>query len=170
MNSTNERLQLTAFGVLSFDCYGTLIDWETGILRALDPLMSKSLGRPSQEQLLQSFAIHESEQQIQTPGMVYSELLATVHERLCRQWDIPAVEAAHEAFGQSIGQWPAFPDSVAALQYLKQYYKLVILSNVDRRSFEQTNKSLGVEFDAMYIAEDIGSYPTRLDVRRHLDD
>jgi hypothetical protein len=57
--------------------------------------MSKSLGRPSQEQLLQSFAIHESEQQIQTPGMVYSELLATVHERLCRQWDIPAVEAAH---------------------------------------------------------------------------
>jgi 2-haloacid dehalogenase len=158
MNSTDKRLQLTAFGVLSFDCYGTLIDWETGILRALDPLMSKSSGRPSQEQLLQSFAIHESEQQIQTPGMVYSELLATVHEGLCRQWDIPAVEADHEAFGQSIGQWPAFPDSVAALQYLKQYYKLVILSNVDRRSFEQTNKSLGVEFDAMYIAEDIGSY------------
>ena len=69
-----------------------------------------------------------------------------------------ATAADHCAFGSSVGNWPAFPDSASALGYLKQHYKLVILSNVDRLSFAASNKKLGVTFDAVYTAEDVGSY------------
>jgi 2-haloacid dehalogenase len=67
-------------------------------------------------------------------------------------------EDAHQRFGQSVPAWPAFADSAAALHYLKKYYTLVILSNVDRASFAASNKRLMVEFDAIYTAQDVGSY------------
>jgi 2-haloalkanoic acid dehalogenase type II len=90
--------------------------------------------------------------------MIYSELLGQVHRRLAEEWGIAASEAAHRTFGGSVGSWPAFADSAASLAYLGQFYKLVILSNVDRKSFAQSRKRLGVAFDAVYTAEDIGSY------------
>jgi 2-haloacid dehalogenase len=90
--------------------------------------------------------------------MRYAELLATVHKRLAHHWHIPSTDAEAEAFARSIADWPAFPDSAPALQYLKQYYKLVILSNVDRLGFMASNRKLQVAFDAIYTAEDIGSY------------
>ncbi|TIO09107.1 MAG: haloacid dehalogenase, partial [Mesorhizobium sp.] len=62
------------------------------------------------------------------------------------------------AYGESVKDWPAFADSAEALRYLKQHYKLIILSNVDNKSFSFSNKKLGVDFDAIYTAEDIGSY------------
>jgi 2-haloalkanoic acid dehalogenase type II len=150
--------RLSDFEVLSFDCYGTLIDWESGLLRALEPIATASPQQPSETELLQSFAIHESEQQRQTPGMLYADVLAAVHERLCRQWGVAAAQAEHAAFGRSIESWPAFPDSVAALAYLKRHYKLFVLSNVDRASFAHSNARLEVEFDGVYTAEEIGSY------------
>jgi 2-haloalkanoic acid dehalogenase type II len=150
--------QLGAFKVLSFDCYGTLIDWESGILRALEPLTSKAGVEPPPERLLASFARHEAAQQAQAPGMLYSDVLSSVHEGLCREWDVPATEADHRAFARSIAAWPPFPDSPAALRYLQKHYELVILSNVDRRSFAATNESLGVAFDEVLTAEEIGSY------------
>ena len=151
-------MQLGDFKVLTFDCYGTLIDWETGILRALGPLRAK-LPRPiSDEATLEAFARHESAQEARTPSAIYSELLAMVHRRLAREWRVKAGDADHRSFGQSVGDWPAFPDSEAALHYLKRHYKLVILSNVDRASFARSNRRLGVEFDAVYTAEEIGSY------------
>src|SRR5262249_7551628 len=146
------------FKVLTFDCYGTLIDWETGILRALGPLRAKLSRDISDEIALETFARHESAQEAETPAMVYSELLSVVHRRLARELQVKASEAEHLAFGQSVGDWPAFPDSTSALRYLKHHYKLVILSNVDRASFVRSNRRLEVEFDAVYTAEDIGSY------------
>jgi 2-haloalkanoic acid dehalogenase type II len=151
-------MQLGDFSVLTFDCYGTLIDWETGILRALGPLRTKLPQGLSDEAVLEAFARHESAQEAETPAMIYSELLTVVHRRLAREWRADAGESEHRAFGQSVCDWPAFPDSAAALQYLKRHYKLVILSNVDRSSFARSNRRLGVEFDAVYTAEDIGSY------------
>ena len=68
-----------------------------------------------------------------------------------------------EAYGLSVRDWPAFEDSVEALRYLKQHYKLIILSNVDNRTFSYSNARLGVEFDAIYSAEDIGAYLDQLD-------
>ncbi len=149
-------MKLTDFKVLTFDCYGTLIDWETGLLQSLSALLDRTgLDR---EQALQSFAEFESGQQAQTPNMRYSDLLAHVFMRLAEHWEIDATREQAGQFGRSIADWPAFPDAPDALAYLKRYYKLVILSNVDRESFAGSNRRLKVEFDQIYTAEDIGSY------------
>ncbi len=151
-------MKLTDFRVLTFDCYGTLIDWESGIHAALQPLLRQGRLDLPRDAVLETFARHESAQEAETPGMVYSELLATVHRRLARDWSVPADEEAHRCFGASVPNWPVFPDSQSALQYLKRHYKLVILSNVDRESFKGSNRRLGVDFDAVYTAQDVGSY------------
>jgi 2-haloalkanoic acid dehalogenase type II len=151
-------MRLSDFSVLTFDCYGTLIDWESGIYTALQPLLAKSSGKLARDAALETFARHESAQEAETPGMIYSELLATVHRRLAKEWGVAAGEDEHRRFGASVPDWPAFPDSAEALKYLKQHYKLVILSNVDRESFKGSNKRLGVVFDAIYTAQDVGSY------------
>ncbi|MBI1774676.1 MAG: haloacid dehalogenase type II [Proteobacteria bacterium] len=151
-------MQLAQFKVLTFDCYGTLIDWEAGIFHALQPLLAERQDGIPREAALAAFARHESAQEAETPAKIYSDLLAAVHRRLAAEWRVVVPEADHVAFGQSVGDWPAFPDSAASLRYLKTHYKLVILSNVDRSSFARSNKRLEVEFDAVYTAQDIGSY------------
>jgi 2-haloacid dehalogenase len=151
-------MRLADFSVLTFDCYGTLIDWESGIWQALQPLIARCASAPSREVALAAFAAAESAQEQETPGLLYSELLARVHRRLAEGWSVAANNADDAAFGGSVGDWPAFPDSAEALAYLKRFYKLVILSNVDRASFARSNPRLGVAFDAVYTAQDIGSY------------
>jgi 2-haloalkanoic acid dehalogenase type II len=163
-------MKLTDYKVLTFDCYGTLIDWEAGILAALQPLLAKAAMPPSKDDVLESFARHESAQEAATPQMIYSDLLAAVHRRLADQWGLAADDADHRRFGNSVPDWPAFPDSAEALAYLKQHYKLVILSNVDRTSFAGSNARLGVTFDAIYTAQDIGSYKPDLANFRYMLD
>jgi 2-haloacid dehalogenase len=149
-------MRLTDFSTLTFDCYGTLIDWESGIWNALAPLARKAkLGR---EAALEAFSLVETDQERATPSLKYSSLLKTVHAHLANDWGVDAKAEDHEIFGHAVPDWPAFADSAAALKYLKKHYKLVILSNVDRKSFAASNKKLGVTFDAIYTAEDIGSY------------
>jgi 2-haloacid dehalogenase len=151
-------MQLTDFDTLTFDCYGTLIDWETGIFEGLRPLLTR-VGPPlTRDQVLEAHARHESSQQRYTPGRRYQELLPIVYKRLAEEWQVPYTLADCVAYGKSIQNWPAFDDSAASLQYLKQHYKLVILSNVDNESFAYSNAKLQVEFDAIFTAEDIGSY------------
>ena len=151
-------MKLTDFKVLTFDCYGTLIDWESGILDGLAPLAAKAPREISRDQILESFAQHEVTQQAQTPAMPYSQLLSVVYKRLAGAWGIAASDDEAGAFGASIANWPAFPDSAEALQCLHGHYRLVILSNVDRLSFRSSNARLRVTFDAVYTAQDIGSY------------
>ena len=149
-------MRLTDFSTLSFDCYGTLIDWETGIHSALQPLLSKA--GIDRDEALEVFARHESRQQADTPGMLYSDVLYSVYGQLAAHWGVPLNAEEQARFGQSVADWPAFPDTPAALQYLAQHFKLVILSNVDRRSFSFSLPRLGVAFEAVYTAQDIGSY------------
>ncbi len=151
-------MKLSDFKVLSFDCYGTLIDWEAGILNALRPLAHRAAVTLDGEAILAEFATRESEQQAATPDMRYADLLAVVHARLAGAWDVPDDPAENERFGASIGDWPPFPDTVAALHALSERYRLVILSNVDRLSFRATHHRLGVPFHAIYTAQDVGSY------------
>jgi len=151
-------MKLSDFDVLSFDCYGTLIDWESGIYNALEPLWSRLDNPPSRDEVLQAHAHHESTQQAQTPQYLYSRLLAIVYRRLAEQWGISVPWSECETYGASVDHWPAFADSHDALSYLKQHFQLVILSNVDNRSFDASNEKLAVEFDAIYTAEDVGSY------------
>lgn len=151
-------MKLTDFKALTFDCYGTLIDWESGMVAALSPLVAK-VGRPlSRNQVLEAHARQESRQQRYTPGKRYSEVLAVVYRRLAEEWAVPVSWEECEAYGRSVGDWPAFPDTVAALKVLKKHYKLVILSNVDNVSFAHSNRRLDIDFDAIYTAHDIGSY------------
>jgi len=151
-------MKLTQFKALTFDCYGTLIDWEQGMIEALKPLTDRLWRALSRGDLLAAHARHESAQQLQTPAKLYRDLLPIVCRRMAEEFGVPASWAECVAYGRSIGNWPAFPDSAAALQHLKQHFKLVVVSNVDNESFAASNRKLGVDFDAVYTAEDIGSY------------
>jgi len=151
-------LKLSDFKVLSFDCYGTLIDWESGILVALGPLIRRAGIALDNDAILAEFARQEADQQAASPDMVYTEVLARVHARLARVWGAADDPAENHQFGASVRNWPAFPDTVAALRALGERYRLVILSNIDRHSFHATQPRLGVTFAAIYTAQDIGSY------------
>jgi 2-haloacid dehalogenase len=151
-------MRLSDYAVLTFDCYGTLIDWETGIVDALAPWLAAAGVSLERDRVLEAFAQLESAQQAATPAWHYPELLAEVHRGLAERLGIAPDAKAAAAFGASVGDWPAFPDSADALAYLEQHFKLVILSNVDRASFAHSNARLGVRFDAICTAEDIGSY------------
>jgi putative hydrolase of the HAD superfamily len=151
-------MKLTDFKVLTFDCYGTLIDWESGLVAGLAPLTDRLERDLTRNEILEAHARHESSQQRQTPAKRYQDVLAIVYRRLAEEWGLSVRWDECVRYGRSIKEWPAFPDSAGALRYLKQYYKLVILSNVDNESFAASNEKLGVDFDAIYTAEDIGSY------------
>jgi len=151
-------MRLSDFKVLTFDCYGTLIDWETGMVEALRPLTSRARQPLSRDQILEAHARHESAQQLVTPAMAYSSLLAVVYKRMAEDWGLHASWDECQAYGNSVKDWPAFADSAEALAYLKKHFRLAILSNVDNASFAHSNKRLKVEFDAIYTAQDIGSY------------
>ena len=150
---------LTDFSTLTFDCYGTLIDWESGIWDSMQPLIqvnqridiTRSAG-------LEAFALIQSAQEKETPDLLYPQLLTRVHRSLANRYDLETSETMDENFGLSVPHWPAFPDSADALRILKKHFKLVILSNVNREGFAASNRKLGVEFDAIYTAEDVGSY------------
>jgi 2-haloacid dehalogenase len=150
------------YRALSFDCYGTLIDWETGILNALQPWAAwRGLDRPSGD-LLELYGQHESVVEADRPTMPYPEVLAEVLRRLATSLALEATDAECEEFGASVAAWPAFADTALALRRLKQRYRLIILSNIDRASFARSNRRLGVEFDLVITAEDVGSYKPAL--------
>ncbi|WP_407050427.1 haloacid dehalogenase type II [Methyloraptor flagellatus] len=151
-------MDLREFKALTMDCYGTLIDWETGIWNALQPLLSAGGLTIGREEALQTFGRFESDQQAATPSLRYSALLAVVHARLAAHWGVATQADLHDRFGGSVPDWPAFPDSAEALAYLARHFKLVILSNIDNASFAASRRKLGIAFDAVYTAEDIGSY------------
>ncbi len=154
---------ITDYKALTFDCYGTLIDWESGVWDALQPLLSKASENadaelPGRSAALAAFGEEESRLQAEQPSLLYPHLLAEVHKRMAQRWGMDTRSELDTAFGQSIAAWPAFPDTAEALRALKRHYKLVILSNVNRAGFAASNRKLGVAFDAIYTAEDIGSY------------
>lgn len=154
--------KITDFKVLCFDVYGTLIDWETGITTALEPLFAKGQQpQPPRAELLAVLHELEAQQQSLTPAMRYRDVLAAIHPQLATRFKLPAPTSDESAaFGASIETWPAFPDSVAALRRLAATYKLVVLSNTDGAAFAATNAGplQGVPFDLILTAEAIGSF------------
>jgi 2-haloalkanoic acid dehalogenase type II len=150
---------LSEFTTMTFDCYGTLIDWETGIWEALQPLLARNDATDLSRSLaLEIFATSESQLETATPGLAYPGILAAVHQDVAEHLQLETDLELDRAFGGSVPLWPAFPDSAAALRELGSRFRLVILSNVDRASFAASNVRLETDFDAVYTAEDIGSY------------
>lgn len=128
------------------------------MIAGLEPLVSRIEAGLDRNTILEAHARHESSQQAWTPSMKYSQLLSIVYKRLAEEWGVSASAEECIAYGKSVQHWPAFPDSAESLQYLKQHFKLVILSNVDNHSFRYSNDKLNVTFDAIFTAEDVGSY------------
>ncbi|MDX1501232.1 MAG: haloacid dehalogenase type II [Thermoanaerobaculia bacterium] len=146
-----------SFTAVSFDCYGTLVDWETGILDALTPMLERR-GRPvTAAELLGLYARLESEVEA-GPYLPYREVLRRVVTGFGRALDFVPTPEEVEALPESLASWPVFPDTVAALRRLAGRYRLAILSNVDDDLFAATAASLEVPFDAVVTAGLVGSY------------
>lgn len=153
------------FTHLTFDCYGTLIDWETGILAALAPVLARHGLDPDASRLIQLYAKYEAEQEA-GPYKSYRAVLRGVMAGIAGELGFEPSEADLDTLPDSVGQWPPFPDTVEALQKLKERYGLVILSNIDDAMFTQSNELLQVEFDAVITAQQVGSYkPSRQNFR-----
>ena len=151
-------MNLGDFDALSFDCYGTLIDWETGIAAVLRPWADAHGLQLSDEQLLTAYSTHEARAEADHPTDRYPRILARVMRGLGAELGVPVSDDEAESLAVSVPDWPAFPDSAQALQRLSRRYQLIILSNVDRAGFAGSNKRLGVTFTSVLTAEDIGSY------------
>ena len=151
-------MNLGDFEALSFDCYGTLIDWEKGIVAVLRPWADAHGSTLSNEDLLVAYSVHEHEVEVAAPTDLYPQILARSMRSLGTALGIPVTDAEADAFATSVPDWPAFPDSFDALARLGRRYKLLILSNVDRTSFAGSNRRLRGKFTSILTAEDIGSY------------
>lgn len=151
-------LDLTVPKALFFDIYATLIDWETGILPSLLKLASN--GAMTRDSLLAAFHTHSLAIWESHPTLPYPQVLERVYARIADDVGTDYDPQGAVAFGRSIGEWPAYPDTVAAMQKLGKHYKLFVLSNVDNDSFGRTCSGPlnGVEWDGIYTAETIGSY------------
>ncbi len=149
---------LHGYRALSFDVYGTLIDWERGMLAGLRPLTDRLDTALPDDAVLEMHARHESEAQARTPGRRYSDILATVYRRCAEDLRLAADWDACLRYGDSVRDWPAFPDSAEALAYLKRHYRMIVLSNVDNRSFAASAERLGIAWDGVFTAEDVGAY------------
>lgn len=158
LHERSTHVKLNDFDALSFDCYGTLIDWEAGLKTGLAKVAALGDGSLTADDLLETYGQAEAHAEREHPTLVYPEIIARsiTETGTAHGIDVPPPLAA--SIGDSVPDWPAFPDSMEALARLKQRYKLIILSNVDRRSFAGSNRRLGVEFDAIITAEDVGSY------------
>jgi 2-haloacid dehalogenase len=151
-------LDLTSFKALSFDCYGTLIDWEAGIGAVLTDWAAKQGLTLTTEELLLAYADNEAQVEQETPTALYPDVLAEAFRRAGAVLGKPVSDAWAARLGGSVPNWPAFPDSASALDRLAQHYQLIILSNVHRAGFAGSNKRLRGDFAAIITAEDVGAY------------
>ncbi|MBD1808212.1 haloacid dehalogenase type II [Microcoleus sp. FACHB-SPT15] len=149
------------FEVLSFDCYGTLIDWDNGILGALKPILSNHNVSLSDEQILEAYAQVEAAHQ-SGDYLKYREVLKRLVQAFGERLNFIPTDAEAESLAESIKGWEPFPDTVEALKALKKSYKLTIISNIDDDLFAATARKLDVEFDWIITAEQVKSYkPSR---------
>ena len=151
-------MELSGFDALSFDCYGTLIDWEAGISAVLRPWAARVGLHLSDEELLSAYAGHEARVEAEHGGLGYPDVLAASFQALGAELGAAVSTRDAAALAGSVPDWPAFPDSHDALVSLGPAHQLIILSNVDRASFVGSNARLGVTFDAIITAQDVGAY------------
>lgn len=150
-------IDFTKFDTLSFDCYGTLIDWETGIINAIRPVLASHKVEATDAEILEIFSQNESVAQ-RPPYKRYTEVLGLVADAFAAELGFEVSPDERTAFGASVSDWPAFSDSTAGLRTLGKYYDLVILSNVDDDLFSASAKRLGIDFTEVITAQQVGRY------------
>ncbi len=145
------------FDLLTFDCYGTLVDWEAGIIAAAGHVCTNHGVSPAEAGILSAFG--EAEHVVQGERYrTYREVLALTLEEMGGSLGFRPTDAECDAFADSVGDWPPFPDTRAALQRLGGRYRLGIVSNVDDDLFAETTRRLGIDFDWVVTAQQVGSY------------
>lgn len=150
-------MNLRNIKVITFDCYGTLIDWESGLAASLQSILSRHNIHEDKESLLERYARIEAAEQARD-YRTYKRILAAVLNHLGSELRFTPTEDESQQFSLSVGDWPAFADTAPALRMLKQRFGLVIISNVDDDLFARTNVQLGIEFDDIITAEQVGAY------------
>lgn len=144
--------------LIMFDCYGTLIDWENGMLAALRPLLSKDGRRVSDSQILELYGEIEAELE-SGPYLSYRQVLGRAAREMGRRLGVEVSDEEGSAFAESLTRWKPFIDTVPALQSLARRFRLGIISNVDDDLFAETRKKLApVEFDFVVTAQQMQSY------------
>lgn len=164
-----QPLDFSRFEALTFDCYGTLIDWEAGILAALDPFIAGLSPRPASGALISAYARHERAAETGAYRS-YREVLGIVLTGLAREFGFPIGAARAWALAESLPRWPAFAETPGVLARLKARYRLAVLSNVDNQLFNAPGGSrerLGAPLDVLVTAEDVRSYKPG---RAHFDE
>jgi len=154
-------LRFEDFDVMTFDCYGTLIDWETGILDALRPIFAAHRVDLVPDRALELYGELESAAE-RGPYREYKVILRTVLEGLGARLGFTPMEKELEQFSTSVEDWPPFPDSAAALQALHKKYRLAIVSNIDDDLFAHSAQRLHVRFDWIITAQQVKSYKPSL--------
>jgi 2-haloacid dehalogenase len=154
-------LDFSAFDVLTFDCYGTLIDWEAGILAGLQAVLEPRGVAAGDDDLLERYARHEAAIEA-GPYRRYRDVLAGALRGVCAELGTEPTEDEAAAFGGSVGEWPAFADSPAALARLARRFRLAVITNCDDDLFADSNRRLGVTFEWVITAQQVGAYkPSR---------
>jgi 2-haloacid dehalogenase len=150
-------IDYTGVDALTFDCYGTLIDWETGLTDAFRPILDAHGVDAEAGDVLARYAVHEAATETGPYGR-YREVLAAGLQGVAAELGFNPTEAEIAAFSGSVVDWPAFSDSSAALARLKRRFQLGVVTNCDDDLFAASNRRLGVEFDWVVTAEQVGSY------------
>jgi len=153
-------LEFDRVEVLTFDCYGTLIDWESGLLANLRPILHAHGHELSDKQILDIYG--ELEPRAQNPYRRYRQVLAEVVRGFAHRLGFQVSDAEAASLPESLKDWQPFPDTVAALEKLKAQYKLGIISNTDDALFAATARHLRVKFDEVITAEQAKAYKPSL--------
>ena len=156
-----QQIDLTKIKVLTFDCYGTLIDWETGIAGALSPLLAKHGVTIDSKTILQMYAKHELAER-NKPYQSYRILLRNIVSSIFSEFDLKASDNEQDFLPQSIKSWPPFTDTVESLTFLQKKYKLGVISNIDNDLFEISNSKMQIPFSWIVTAEQAQSYKPNL--------
>ncbi len=160
-------LDFDRFEALTFDCYGTLIDWETGIVATLGPILAHHGHEPARDALLERYARLEAEAE-QGPFVPYNSILQRVLDGFGQELGFTPTDDERAAFAHAVRHWPPFADSPAALRALQARYRLVILSNIDDDLFAHSARHLTIDFDEVITAEQLGSYKPSLNNFRRM--
>lgn len=150
-------MDFSRFTTISFDCYGTLIDWESGILPALRAVLARHGRTLPDAAILEFYGEFEADAE-SSPYQGYRDVLRSVMRAYGKRLGFDPSPSDIRALDQSVPAWPPFPDTVAALRQLKKRFKLVVISNIDDDLFAETQKHLDVDFDAVITAEQARSY------------
>lgn len=150
------------FEWLSFDCYGTLVDWESGIRDTVSNVLTLHGIHSSTPEILAMFSEIEPEVQARPGYLRYRDVLHEVMQSIGTKLNLAFSDDELDSLAESLPNWPIFPDVAGALQTLKERYKLAVISNVDDDLFASTAKALNVDFDLVVTAQQAQSYKPNL--------